>query len=106
MQGRFTHKLAAGALSVLLAVSLAACSSVAKPSKEDVSAALAKKMGTAATSEKGKKAVTCLVNELYDKLSAETLIALVKDDKSYKGTDAEATAINEASTKCTAEALK
>ncbi len=79
-----------------LAVALAACGGSEKPSKDDVKAGLTQAMenelGTGSSAEEQEAAnelLGCLVDETYDKVSAETLQALAdgKDPESISEED-------------------
>ncbi|MBE6484660.1 MAG: hypothetical protein E7Z96_07835 [Actinomycetaceae bacterium] len=96
----------------LLAISMAACGSAEKPSKEEVSNAMQTYLQPMMEAQYGSEVsailtddfYTCLVDEVYDDFSAEALQAVVDGDMEAEVfTDDDLQKTQEASAKCAAE---
>ncbi|MDO5084009.1 MAG: hypothetical protein Q4D89_11500 [Arachnia propionica] len=79
---RITVRVAAAAMALAVAFGASACAG-GKPSKDELRAAFEKAVGPHATEgemrEKREELMTCLVDQLHEKLSAEGLKKLIED---------------------------
>jgi hypothetical protein len=103
---KIVTRTAAAALLITMPMALGACGSGhSKPSKADVKAGYVKLMNDNATLSKlptttKVKVSNCVVDKIYDRVDAKTLVAMKGHDEKYKGSDKDGKTLESASTSC------
>ncbi len=109
---KIAKRISAAFMAGVAALALTACSGD-KPSKDDVKKGFKKvmveEMGQEMVDMVGEDALTkyigCIVDEIYDDVSADTLKAIADGDLDYKPKDDEDDKFEKAYEKCTGELL-
>lgn len=103
-----TRRVAATAALLTLPFGLIACGS-SKPSKDEVKAGMEKRVmdnlsGSGANTDMQKKLATkmtdCIVDKVYDKISADALTAMKEGDESAEVEEGDKTAVDKATQEC------
>lgn len=109
-----TRQVAATAALLTLPFGLVACGS-SKPSKDDVKAGMEKQVkenlssmggGNTAMQEKlATKVTNCIVDKVYDKVSADALTAMKEGDESAEVEKGDKSTVDKATQECTKMAM-